>query len=111
MSELDETQLRPLDFLLSVNTLTCYLLMLVKKPSEALEFLKITERIAMRLLESSQRRSGSFKHLPTIDEVSEKPVFQKDSHVSGPLLSNYILAVNLMTSIAQKFADPEDFNA
>lgn len=32
VSELDENIPRNLDYLLSVNTLTCYLLLLVKKP-------------------------------------------------------------------------------
>lgn len=54
------------------------------------------------MLESSQGRSGSFKHLPTIEE--DQPVFQKDSLITGPLLSNYILAINLMTNIAARFA-------
>lgn len=49
---LDEEQDRNLDYLLSVNTLTAYLLLQVKKPGEALEFIKIAERIAYRLLKN-----------------------------------------------------------
>ena len=46
VSELDESQNRSLDYLLSVNTLTSYLLLLVKKPKEAYEFINISERIS-----------------------------------------------------------------
>ena len=49
---LDEAQERNLDYLLAVNTLTAYLLLHVRKPTEALEFIKIAERIAYRLLKT-----------------------------------------------------------
>ena len=55
VSELDENIYRNLDYLMSVNTLTSYLLLLVKKPVEALEFIKIAERIAYRLLENNSK--------------------------------------------------------
>jgi len=55
VSELDENVYRNLDYLMSVNTLTSYLLILVKKPIEALEFIKIAERIALRLLENNPK--------------------------------------------------------
>lgn len=55
VSELDESVYRNLDYLMSVNTLTSYLLLLVKKPVEALEFIKIAERIALRLLENNNK--------------------------------------------------------
>lgn len=55
VSELDENVYRNLDYLMSVNTLTSYLLILVKKPTEALEFIKIAERIALRLLENNPK--------------------------------------------------------
>jgi hypothetical protein len=42
---------RNLDYLLAVNTLTSFLLLQIKKPTEALEFIKIAERIALRLLD------------------------------------------------------------
>ena len=55
MSELDESVHRNLDYLMSVNTLTSYLLLLVKKPAEAVEFIKIAERIALRLLQNNPK--------------------------------------------------------
>ena len=55
VSELDETVERNLDYLMAVNTLTGYLLLMIEKPEEALEFISIAERIAIRLLEQSQR--------------------------------------------------------
>ncbi len=55
VSELDENIYRNLDYLMSVNTLTSYLLLLVKKSVEALEFIKIAERIAYRLLENNSK--------------------------------------------------------
>ena len=55
VSELNENVNRNLDYLLAVNTLTSYLLILVKKPVEALEFIKIAERIAMRLLKETKK--------------------------------------------------------
>jgi hypothetical protein len=53
VSELDETVERNLDYLMAVNTLTGYLLLMIEKPEEALEFISIAERIAIRLLEQS----------------------------------------------------------
>jgi hypothetical protein len=53
VSELDETVERNLDYLMAVNTLTGYLLLMIEKPGEALEFITIAERIAIRLLEQS----------------------------------------------------------
>lgn len=58
---------RNLDYLMSVNTLTSYLLLLVKKPVEALEFIKIAERIALRLLENNSK-VNSQKTLEIIGE-------------------------------------------
>jgi hypothetical protein len=67
VSELDENIYRNLDYLMSVNTLTSYLLMLVKKPVEALEFIKIAERIAYRLLENNSKMNSQ-KTLEIIGE-------------------------------------------
>lgn len=53
VSELDETVERNLDYLMAVNTLTGYLLLMIEKPEEAMEFISIAERIAYRLLEQS----------------------------------------------------------
>jgi hypothetical protein len=43
-TSLDESNERNLDYLLSVNTLTAYLLLLTEKPLEALDFLVLAER-------------------------------------------------------------------
>ena len=67
VSELDENIYRNLDYLMSVNTLTSYLLLLVKKPVEALEFIKIAERIAYRLLENNSKMNSQ-KTLEIIGE-------------------------------------------
>jgi len=67
VSELDENIFRNLDYLMSVNTLTSYLLLLVKKPVEALEFIKIAERIAYRLLENNSKMNSQ-KTLEIIGE-------------------------------------------
>jgi hypothetical protein len=67
VSELDENIYRNLDYLMSVNTLTSYLLLLVKKPVEALEFIKIAERIAYRLLENNSKMNSQ-KNLEIIGE-------------------------------------------
>lgn len=114
VSELDENEHRSLDYLLSVNTLTSYLLLLVKKPSEALEFIKITERISIRLLEATKKTLQN-ESLEIIGEVTDPSPSKnreegsffitkgKPSQITGMLLSNYILAINLMLSIAKKF--------
>lgn len=34
----------------------------------------------------------------------------RQSQITGMLLSNYILAINLMKSIANKFSDPDTFD-
>jgi len=36
---------------MAVNTLTGYLLLMIDKPQEALEFIQIADRISIRLLE------------------------------------------------------------
>jgi len=46
---LDETIDRNLDYLISVNTLTGYLLLQIEKPTEAEEFLILAERISYQL--------------------------------------------------------------
>lgn len=62
-----------MDYLLSVNTLTSYLLLLVKKPKEAFEFINISERISIRLLEESQKAllNNSNNSLQVIGENSD----------------------------------------
>lgn len=106
-SVLDDDVDRNLDYLLSVNTLTSYLLLLIKKPAEALEFIKISEGIALRLLESTNRDGQS--HLKIIsenDSVAQAHLNNGKSQITGMLLSNYILSINLLRSIATKFSDP-----
>lgn len=49
-SQLDENIPRHHDYLLAVNTLTAYLLLMVQKPQEAIEFLHITERCLSKLV-------------------------------------------------------------
>ena len=62
-----------MDYLLSVNTLTSYLLLLVKKPKEAFEFINISERISIRLLEESKKAllNNSNNSLQVIGENSD----------------------------------------
>lgn len=79
-----------------MNALTTYLLLLVKKPHEALEFARVSQRIAQKLLdESSDTNMGS-------NEDGTRGV-GKQSQITGMLLSNYLLGVNLMLSIAEKY--------
>ena len=61
-----------------------------KKPTEALEFIRITERILSKMLSS---------------EHSHESFIAKPTQITGMLLSNYILSVNLMLSIALKFSE------
>jgi hypothetical protein len=77
VSELDEGVNRNLDYLLSVNCLTSYLLLLVKKPLEALEFIKIAERIALRLLQASEKLVGAQKNNLEIIGESEHEVTER----------------------------------
>lgn len=42
---LDESVSRNLDYLVSVNTLTAYLLLMIGKPKEAIEFIKVAQKI------------------------------------------------------------------
>lgn len=58
VSELNEDIERNLDYLISVNVLTSYLLLQIGKPSEALEFALIAERIAFRLVANKNPNSG-----------------------------------------------------
>jgi hypothetical protein len=51
VSVLDETNERNLDYMLSVNTMTAYLLLHSKKPNDALQFIQLAERLAFRLLD------------------------------------------------------------
>lgn len=50
ISEMDETEERNLDYLMAVNTLTGFLLLSIERPSDALEFITIAERIAYKLV-------------------------------------------------------------
>jgi len=114
VSELDESVERNLDYLLSVNTLTSYLLLLVKKPVEALEFIKIANRVAMKLLDSLLNPNRNTP-LAVIGESGDShpsgpTITGKKSQVTGMLLSNYILAINLMKSVATKYAFPKQFD-
>ena len=63
--------------MLSVNTLTSYLLLLVKKPLEALEFIKIAERIALRLLQASEKLVGAQKTNLEIIGESEHEITER----------------------------------
>jgi len=55
VSELDETQERNLDYIMSINTLTAYLLLQIEKPQEALEFISIAERVAYKLISKEEQ--------------------------------------------------------
>lgn len=68
VSVLDEAQDRNLDYLLAVNTLTAYLLLQIKKPAEALEFIKIAERLAYKLLENTEAYKVNTVDLAIIGE-------------------------------------------
>lgn len=57
MSELDETIERNLDYMMAVNTLTGLLLLSIKKPTEALDFILIAERIVYKLVEIHKREN------------------------------------------------------
>ena len=119
VSELDETAPRNLDYLVSVNALTSYLLLLVKKPAEALEFLRISERIAMRLLDSQQLQKfagvvpQSLNDKCGFDSTQNAESFftAQPSQITGVLLSNYFLSINLMTTVALKFSNSHEFEA
>jgi hypothetical protein len=119
VSELDETAPRNLDYLVSVNSLTSYLLLLVKKPAEALEFLRISERIAMRLLDSQQLQKyagvvpQSLNDKCGFDSTQNAESFftAQPSQITGVLLSNYFLSINLMTTVALKFSNSHEFEA
>ena len=60
VSELDETVERNLDYLMSINTLTGYLLLCIDKPTESLEFIQIAERIAFKLIDKFQGHEKPF---------------------------------------------------
>jgi hypothetical protein len=72
VSELNESLQRSLDYLMSVNTLTSYLLLLVNKPNEALEFVRISERIALRMLEYTQKQFMARHNLVVVEENQTK---------------------------------------
>lgn len=52
VAELDEAIERNLDYLLAVNTLTAYLLLLSEKPRDAVEFIDRADIICQRLLDA-----------------------------------------------------------
>lgn len=58
VSVLDESVDRNLDYLLAVNTLTGYLLLLSEKPREACEFLVLAEKVAFQLNEVSLKEKS-----------------------------------------------------
>ena len=110
VSELDEGVPRNLDYLISVNLLTSYILLLACKAKESLEFLQISERIANKLLCVSQQRTRAAA--VNFDATTNEQSFfgSKPSQITGMLLSNYFLTINLMFSVAAKIDNPQDFD-
>ena len=49
---MDESVDRNLDYLLAVNTMTGYLLLLTERPKEACEFLILAEKVAFQLTDN-----------------------------------------------------------
>jgi len=88
--------------------MTSYLLLMVKKPIEALEFISISERIALRMLQYNQNLENIDENNNEITEKVKK-IEEKTSKITGLLLSNYILSINLMKSIALKCTNPDNF--
>lgn len=74
VSSLPESPDRNLDYILSTNTLTAAILILIKKPSESLNFLKISQRLVLQMLAQK----------PITDFVAG------DSRMSPILLQNYL---------------------
>ena len=70
---MDETVERNLDYLVAVNTLTAYLLINLGKPTEALEFAQIAERIIFRIVEGSHSETPS----PTIKLEINQPAEER----------------------------------
>lgn len=103
VSVLGEEVPRNLDYLLAVNTLSAYLLLIARRPAEALEFIKISERFAIQLLDLSDQLLITYVKAGK-ESQTETPF--KRSKITGMLLSNYILSINLMKSIAVKFSEP-----
>lgn len=84
MTELDETIERNLDYLISINTITGYLLLIMKRPDEAMEFINISERIVGKLVlataKSNSKESSTIKmnlnidvNLSTLEELINTP--------------------------------------
>ena len=84
VSELDEGVPKNLDYLLSVNLLTAYILLLGCKPTESLEFLAQADRIAHKIIRLKTES------------------FFTSSQTATVLLSNYFLSINLMIQICHK---------
>ena len=49
-ADLDDAAPRNLDYLIAINTQTAFLLLLVNKPAEALEFILVAQRCCNRLV-------------------------------------------------------------
>lgn len=64
VSDLDDKNDRNFDYLISVNTLTGYILVTLGKYKEALEFVKIAEKVAFQLVDLKARESQMSKDYP-----------------------------------------------
>lgn len=65
IADLDESVDRNLDYLVAVNTLTTYLLLVIGKPQEALEFVNTSQKFIFRLLEA-------FVKLQQLETIGER---------------------------------------
>ena len=83
VSELDETVERNLDYLMSVNTLTGFLLIGIHKPTEALEFIRIAERIVFKLAEKQAIDKLSQLQIVSASYEHYQSQFKNSSEVVG----------------------------
>lgn len=91
-AQLQNTCPRNLDYILAVNLMTAYLLLKIKKPQQACEFLVIAEQTTNQLIAQNICKPLGFKSIDEAQRIleqssnSSKPLEPIDSVDSEPLL-------------------------
>lgn len=118
-AELDEKVPRNLDYLIAINTQTAYLLLVINKPQEALDFILAAQRCCYKLAEDQKFEGKKVQGDSSVQEndifsaaASEKtmPLIGKISLFNPTILTNYILSLCLMKNLAIKFIEPSNFD-
>ena len=99
---LDDTLERNCDYLLAINFFTAYLLQMIGKLKESLNFIFVAEKMLQKLLLTLKTESGASPGVTGEVNISR---------MTRTLLSNYLLGISLMRNIAIKYTNPKGYKS